>query len=159
MIEIKKVTKQSADALFKLIMEMAAHEKETDQVVNTPEKIRKNLVEDEQAQAYLIYVDGNLAGYFIYFYTYSSYLGRRNLYIEDIFIRPEKRGSGLGKQVLSHICAVAKREGCARVDWTCLDWNTNAMEFYHHMGADFLKERCYFRMEKEQINRLAGEKQ
>ena len=157
MVEIKKVTEQSADILFELIMEMAAHENETHEVANNPELIRQNLVQGDQAQAYLIYMDGQAVGYFIYFYTYSSYVGKKNIYIEDIFIRRAIRKSGLGRMVLAYVCAIAKREGCARVDWTCLDWNTNAVEFYRHMGAKHLKERYYFRFEEEQIARLAGE--
>ncbi|MEK9864339.1 MAG: GNAT family N-acetyltransferase, partial [Verrucomicrobiota bacterium] len=94
-------------------------------------------------------------GYAIYFHNFSTFEGKRGLYLEDIFIRPNHRGKGIGKALLKHLARLALERGCARFEWVVLDWNTPAIEFYQGLGASVLEDWKVCRMERESIEQLA----
>jgi GNAT superfamily N-acetyltransferase len=100
--------------------------------------------------------DGVPAGFALFFFNYSTWLGRPGIYIEDIFVQPELRGMGIGKALLQRVAAIAVEKGCLRMQWEVLDWNTPAIEFYRAMGADFLDEWRNVRLGGEALLRLAG---
>jgi len=100
--------------------------------------------------------DGEPAGFALYFYNYSTWLGRPGIYLEDIFVLPERRGRGIGKALLKRVACIAVEEGCRRLQWEVLDWNTPAIEFYRAMGAEFLDEWRNVRLEGEALERLAN---
>jgi GNAT superfamily N-acetyltransferase len=100
--------------------------------------------------------DGQPAGFAFYFFNYSTWLGRPGIYLEDLFVQPEFRGLGIGRALLQQVAAVAVRNHCPRLQWSVLDWNTPAIDFYRAMGADFLDEWRTVRVTGEAIARLAG---
>jgi GNAT superfamily N-acetyltransferase len=100
--------------------------------------------------------DGVPTGFALYFFNYSTWLGRPGLYLEDIFVLPEFRGRGIGKALLQRVAAIAVERGCPRLQWEVLDWNTPAIDFYRSMGADFLDEWRNVRVTGEALQRLAG---
>jgi GNAT superfamily N-acetyltransferase len=100
--------------------------------------------------------DGRPAGFALYFFSYSTFLGRPGLYLEDIFVEPELRGLGIGKALLERVAAIAVEKSCPRLQWEVLDWNTPAIEFYRSMGAEFLDEWRNVRVTGEALRRLAG---
>jgi GNAT superfamily N-acetyltransferase len=100
--------------------------------------------------------EGRPAGFALYFFNYSTWLGRPGLYLEDLFVSPEFRGLGIGKALLQRVAAVAAEKGCKRLQWEVLDWNTPAVEFYRAMGAEFLDEWRNVRVNDEALLRLAG---
>ncbi len=100
--------------------------------------------------------DGQPAGFALYFYNYSTWMGRPGIYLEDLFVHPEFRGKGIGKALLQQVAAVAVQKGCQRLQWEVLDWNTPAIDFYKAMGAEFLDEWRNVRLGTEAIGRLAG---
>ena len=100
--------------------------------------------------------DGRPAGFALYFFNYSTWMGRPGLYLEDIFVEPELRGLGIGKALLKEVAAIAVAEGCPRLQWEVLDWNTPAIDFYRAMGAEFLDEWRNVRVSGEALLRLAG---
>jgi GNAT superfamily N-acetyltransferase len=100
--------------------------------------------------------EGRPAGFALYFFNYSTWLGRPGLYLEDLFVSPEFRGLGIGKALLQRVAAVAVEKGCKRLQWEVLDWNTPAIEFYRAMGAEFLDEWRNVRVNDEALLRLAG---
>jgi GNAT superfamily N-acetyltransferase len=100
--------------------------------------------------------DDRLAGFALYFFNYSTWLGRPGLYLEDIFVQPEFRGLGIGKALLQQVAAIAVERNCPRLQWEVLDWNTPAIDFYRAMGAEFLDEWRNVRVSGEALARLAG---
>ena len=101
--------------------------------------------------------DGAPAGFALYFFNYSTWLGRPGLYLEDIFVLPESRGRGIGKALLQRVAAAALEHGCLRLQWEVLDWNTPAIDFYRAMGAEFLDEWRNVRISGDALERLAVE--
>jgi GNAT superfamily N-acetyltransferase len=99
--------------------------------------------------------NGQTAGFALYFFNYSTWLGRPGIYLEDIFVEPELRGLGIGKALLERVAAIAVEKGCQRLQWAVLDWNTPAIEFYRAMGAEFLDEWRNVRVNGEALKRLA----
>ena len=155
-IRFEKVAEKDAGTLYSLIIEMATYEKDLDEVKTSEEKIKNTICNQSCAEAFLGYCDGTAVCYMIYFYTYSSYLGKQSVYIEDIYIKPEYRKFGIGKKILSLAAKIAVEKNCERLDWTCLDWNKNAIEFYKHMGANHLENRYYFRAEGDELVKIAN---
>jgi GNAT superfamily N-acetyltransferase len=100
--------------------------------------------------------DGQPAGFALYFFNYSTWLGRPGIYLEDIFVQPEFRGRGIGKALLQQVAASAVQKGCPRLQWEVLDWNTPAIDFYRAMGAEFLDEWRNVRVSGDALERLAG---
>ena len=100
--------------------------------------------------------DGKAAGFALYFFNYSTWLGRPGIYLEDLFVEPELRGLGIGKALLERVAAIAVEKGCQRLEWAVLDWNTPAIEFYRAMGAEFMDEWRSVRMSGEALKGLEG---
>lgn len=138
---------KDSELLYNLIIQMAEFENEKDEVKTSSELIKNTICSKKYAEAYIGYLNNKPVSYVIYYYTYSSYLGKRSLFIEDLYISPESRGKGIGKKMFEHIKQKAVKEDCGRLDWTCLSWNRNAAEFYEHLGGIFRKDRMYYRIE------------
>jgi GNAT superfamily N-acetyltransferase len=99
--------------------------------------------------------DGRVAGFALYFFNYSTWLGQPGIYVEDLFVEPELRGRGIGKALLERVAAIAVEKGCLRLEWAVLDWNTPAIEFYRAMGAEFMDEWRIVRVTGDALNGLA----
>jgi len=99
-------------------------------------------------------VDGTPAGFALYFFNYSTFLGRPGLYLEDLFVKPEHRGAGLGKALLLHLAALARARGCGRMEWSVLDWNEPAIGFYESLGAKRLLDWQICRLDAAALERL-----
>jgi GNAT superfamily N-acetyltransferase len=99
--------------------------------------------------------DGKIIGFALYFFTYSTFLSRPNLYIEDLFVKPGHRGAGAGKALMSNLARVALRMGCGRMEWTVLNWNRPAISFYERIGASLHKEWLLTRLTGTPLRRLA----
>jgi GNAT superfamily N-acetyltransferase len=95
-----------------------------------------------------------LVGYAFYFFTYSTFLARPTLYLEDLFVLPESRGRGIGERFMRALARIARRAGCGRIEWTVLDWNRTALRFYDRLGARRLKEWYFYRLDRRGIERL-----
>jgi len=100
--------------------------------------------------------EGQAAGFALYFFNYSTWLGRPGLYLEDLFVHPEFRGLGIGKELLKRVASIAVENNCPRLQWEVLDWNTPAIDFYKAMGAEFLQEWLNVRVSGAALLRLAG---
>jgi GNAT superfamily N-acetyltransferase len=100
--------------------------------------------------------DGRAAGLALYFFNYSTWVGRPGIYLEDLFVEPELRGLGIGKALLERVASIAVEKGCQRFEWAVLDWNTPAIEFYRAMGAEFMDEWRIVRVTGEALKGLGG---
>jgi len=144
---IRKAAQDDIPLLLELIGEIAQYEKLTHMMVNSKEKMEQTLFSDNPHAKVLIAETGEFpVGYCIYFYSYSSFLGQYGIFIEDIFIREHLRGQGFGKQLFQFVIEEANQQECGRVEWSVLNWNTPAIEFYEAHGAKPLDEWTMYRL-------------
>jgi GNAT superfamily N-acetyltransferase len=155
-ILIRTATHADARLILDLIMELAVYEKAPEQVVATLADIEHSLFGAEaKAHALVCELDGRSVGYAVYFYNYSTWLGRKGIYLEDVYVTPEARGRGCGKALLRHIAEIAVRENCGRFEWSVLDWNTPAIAFYESLGARPQSEWIIYRLTGANLRKLA----
>ena len=125
---IRQAQEEDCAAILELIWGIAKYEKLEHQVVATEESLRESIFVRRRADVLLAEYEGKTVGYALYFYNFSTFIGRENLYLEDIFVLPEMRGKGIGKALLTCVAGIAVEQGCSRMDWVCLDWNTPVPE-------------------------------
>lgn len=146
---LRSATVADVPLILSLIRGLADYEKLAHEVVATEESLRRTLFGPTPAAHVVIAeVDGQPAGFALYFFNYSTFLAKPGLYLEDLFVKPEYRGSGTGKALLLHLARIANERGCGRMEWSVLDWNEPAIKFYESIGAR--------RMKEWQICRLTG---
>jgi len=154
---IRAATPADVPQILAFIRALAAYERAPDAVTATEEGLMRDGFGPNPFYSCLIAEhDGQPAGFALYFFNYSTWMGRPGIYLEDIFVQPEFRGLGIGKALLKQVAAIAVEKGCPRLQWEVLDWNTPAIEFYRAMGAEFLDEWRNVRIIAEALERLAG---
>lgn len=156
----KITTRAAAEAdcgiLHQLILELAEYEKLTHEVVATEDSLRRTLFGPHPAAEVLIgCVDGVPVGMAVFFQNYSTFLARPGLYLEDLYVQPSHRGVGLGKALLIAVARLAVERGCGRYEWSVLDWNTPAIEFYQSLGAEMKNDWRIMRVTGEALTRMA----
>jgi len=156
-IAIRKATASDADLLISLILGLAEFEK-----LEPPDKAaQQRLVADAfgphpRFEVFLAEVDTKAAGYAFTFETYSTFLALPTLYLEDLFVLPEFRGKRVGYALMLFLAREAVKRGCGRMEWTVLDWNRHAIEFYNRLGGQHLEEWYYYRFDRPTLERLAS---
>jgi GNAT superfamily N-acetyltransferase len=158
-LEIRPATLRDVPLILDFIRGLAEYERMLDQVQATDEQLRDSLFPTggaaPAAHCVIGSVDGVPAGFALYFFNYSTFLGRPGLYLEDLFVTPEHRGAGLGKALLTHLAALARAKGCGRMEWAVLDWNEPAIKFYESLGARRLHEWQICRLDAAALSRLS----
>lgn len=155
-VAIRAATEADVPQILAFIRALATYEREPDAVIATKEGLlRDGFGPNPYFQCLMADWDGAPAGFALYFFNYSTWLGRPGIYLEDLFVLPEFRGLGIGKSLLQQVAAVAVEKGCLRLQWEVLDWNTPAIDFYRAMGAEFLDEWRNVRVSGEALQRLA----
>src|SRR5262245_16210774 len=140
-IEIRGALESDIPLLLQLIRELAEYERLLHDVRATVESLRETLFGPKRyAETLLAFFDGEPAGFAVYFFTYSTFAAKPVLYLEDLFVRPALRGKGIGKCLFTTVMQAAAEEGCARMDWSVLDWNSSAIDFYEKLGARAYRE-------------------
>ena len=144
--------------ILDLIKELADYEKLSHEVVATEEKLKESLF-GERPVAEVIIADymTKPVGFSLFFHNFSTFLGQPGIYIEDIYIKPEQRGMGIGKTILVYLAGLAIERGCGRIEWSVLDWNINALNFYNGLGARAMDGWTVFRLTGETLSRLSNE--
>jgi GNAT superfamily N-acetyltransferase len=143
--------------VLQLIRELAAYEKLGHEVTATERDLRESLFSSPpSAEVVIAETDGGVAGYALFFHNYSTFLCKRGLYLEDLFVRPSFRGRGIGRLLLSHLAGIAVQRGCARFEWAVLDWNESAIGFYRSLGAMPMDDWTVFRLSGDALKRLAA---
>jgi GNAT superfamily N-acetyltransferase len=157
-LHIRPATEPDVPLILDFIRGLAEYERLLDQVDATADRLRASLFPTGGGapEAYCVIgsVDGAAAGFALYFFNYSTFLARPGLYLEDLFVRPEHRGAGLGKALLLHLAALAHERGCGRMEWAVLDWNEPAIGFYESLGARRLREWQLCRLDAQALERL-----
>jgi len=149
---IRPATPGDAPLLHELVTALAVYEREPDAVKATVEDLRASLFgPGATAHALVCEQDGQAVGFAVYFFNYSTWLGRNGLYLEDLFVRPEHRGRGAGLALLRHLAGIAVDRGCGRFEWAVLDWNQPAIDFYRAAGARPMDEWTVYRMDGQAL--------
>ena len=147
------------DTIIHFIKELAIYEKAEHEVLATPQTIEQSMFcEHSGVYGLIAEIDGLAIGFSIYFFNYSTWLAKPGLYLEDLYISPEYRGKGAGFSMLQHLAKIAVEKGCGRFEWSCLDWNTPAREFYESLGAEAQGEWIGYRISGKTLIDFANTK-
>jgi GNAT superfamily N-acetyltransferase len=154
-VDVREGTIEDAPLLLSFIRAMAEFEKLTASA--TEEILRDSLFgPSPAARTLLAFAGAQPIAYVVYFFSFSTFEGRRGLWLEDLFIDPAYRGKGIGRALMIHLAGIARQEGCARFEWAVLDWNEKAIRFYKGLGAELLDEWRMCRVREGGIARMAG---
>ena len=154
--EIRDADVADIPIIMQLIRDLATYERAPNDVIATEEDLRQALFGAEPAAKVVIAFEDNAPiGFAVYFFNFSTWLGRPGLYLEDLFVKPEMRGRGYGRALLVHLAKIARDHNCGRMEWAVLTWNDPAIEFYKKLGAMPLDKWRIFRLTKDEIGKLA----
>jgi len=157
LLSIRPATADDVPLIRQLIAELAEYERLADAAVATDGGLRAPLFAAQPAAEVLIgEVDGEAAGFALFFHNFSTFLGKRGLYLEDLFVRPAYRGSGLGRHLMASLARIAMQRDCGRFEWSVLDWNAPAIGFYRTLGATGMDEWTVQRLEGDALRALAS---
>jgi len=157
MLNIRPATIEDVGPILQFIRDLAEYERDPQAVTASEADLRRDgFGPDPKFRVVIAEWDGNPAGFALFFYNYSTWLGRPGLYLEDLFVQTEFRGKGIGKALLLYLARLAVEENCGRFQWQVLDWNTPAIQFYESLGAKVMKEWLTMRVVGEALNRLGN---
>jgi GNAT superfamily N-acetyltransferase len=156
---IRAATREDVAVIAELIRGLARYEKLDQEVVMTEEVLATGLFgERPYAEVVLAEDEGRPVGFALFFHNFSTFLGRPGIYLEDLFVVPEQRGQGIGRALLAHLARLAVERGCGRLEWSVLDWNSDAIGFYERLGARPNSEWTVYRLTGEALSGLARER-
>ena len=154
--EIRQATIGDVPLIFSFIKELAEYEKLSHEVVATEEILKDNLFGDKANAKVIIGELENIpVSFALYFHNFSTFLGRPGIYLEDLFVKPDARGKGIGLKMLSYLAYLAKEKNCGRLEWRVLDWNETAIGFYKRIGAKAMDEWTVYRVTGNDLDQLA----
>jgi len=155
-MEIREATEADVPLILQFIRDLAIYEKLEHRVIATEASLRQTLFGNPRfAEVVFASVDGVEAGFALFFHNYSTFLGQPGIYLEDLFVKPEMRGRGIGKSLLAFLARLAKERGCGRVEWAVLDWNKPSIDFYRRLGAVALDDWLIYRLTGDALDQLA----
>ena len=155
---IREARVEDVPIILELIRDLATYERAPNEVVATEDQLADVLFGNRPAAEVLLGFEGETPiGFALFFHNFSTWLGRPGLYLEDLFVKPEKRGKGYGRALLIELAKIARDRGCGRMEWAVLDWNEPAIKFYHSLEAKPMDEWTVFRLTGEGIAKLANE--
>ena len=158
-MEFQFAVRSDTPEILSFIKGLAEYEHMADDVVADVPTLEHWLFDEKKAEVLFAVEDGVKVGFALFFHNFSTFLGRAGIYLEDLFVKPEYRGRGYGKGLLTKLAEIAVERGCGRLEWWCLDWNTPSIEFYKSMGAVPMDEWTTFRIAGETLQKLGGGKQ
>ncbi len=141
--------------ILEFIKELAEYEKMLDDVVADEKLLKEWIFDKKNAEVILAEVDGKNAGFALFFHNFSTFLGRAGIYLEDLFVKPEFRGKGIGKGLLKQLAKITVERGCGRLEWSCLDWNKPSIDFYISLDAKPMDEWTVYRLTGETLRKMA----
>ena len=156
-IQIIQAKETDLAVILDLIRQLAQYERLSDKVTATEDQLRKTLFGDRpSAEVLLASVDGETAGFAVFFFNYSTFLAKPGLYLEDLFVKPHARGRGIGTALLARLAQLAVERDCGRVEWAVLDWNEPSIGFYESLGAVALNDWTTFRLTGDALTKLSS---
>lgn len=157
MFEIRKAKRNDVNSIYRLVLLLAEYEKMSDLVTGSEEDMEKLLFESGVGHCLVAEEDGEVVGIALYFYNLSTFKCRKGIYLEDLFVLPERRKEGIGTALLKVLCKIAKEENCGRFEWSCLDWNEPSLKFYRSLGAEPQNEWVHLRVDESGFDSFTGE--
>ncbi len=155
---IRTATENDVAVILSLIKDLAEYEHLSHEVAATEEDIRRSLFGNRPvAEALMGEFEGAPVSFALFFYSFSTFRGQPGIYLEDLYVKPEYRGRGLGRRMLAYIARLAKERNCGRFEWSVLDWNKPAIRTYERLNARPMKEWVLYRLTGEALNKLAQE--
>ena len=154
-ITIRYALKSDISQILFFIKELASYENMLDDVVATEDLLREWIFEKKKAEVILAEENGEPVGLALFFHNFSTFLGRAGIYLEDLFVKPEHRGKGIGKALLQRLAQIAVKRGCGRLEWACLDWNKPSIDFYLSLDAAPMDQWTVYRLTGETLRRMA----
>jgi GNAT superfamily N-acetyltransferase len=156
-MNVRPAVRHDVPTILRFVRELATYEREPDAVVATEPMLHEALFGARPAaEALIVEVDGAAAGFALFFHNFSTWTGRRGIYLEDLYVTPEARGAGAGKALLRRLAQLAIERDCARLEWAVLDWNTPAIGFYDAIGAASMDDWTVRRVAGDALGMLAG---
>ena len=156
--ELRETTVEDTALILSFIKGIAEYEKMSNEVVATEEVLRKSIFEDNRAKVLIAEENGYPIGFALFFFNFSTFIGKAGLYLEDIFILPEYRGKGYGKEIFKVLAKIAVENSCERMEWVCLNWNEPSIKFYKGFGSVGMEEWTTYRLAGNKIEELANSK-
>lgn len=157
-MRIEQATEKDIPLILTFIRGLAEYERLADYVSATEERLRASLFgERPYAEAVLAYEDEDAVGYAMYYFTYTSFQALPGMYLEDLFVLPDARGSGIGRQLLAFLARKAVERGCCRIEWAVLNWNEPALGFYKNLGAEPMNDWTVYRLSGKELEELSRE--
>jgi GNAT superfamily N-acetyltransferase len=155
-LEIRTATATDVPLILEFIKGLAEYEKLAHECIATETILHEQLFgERPGAEVIIAYLAGEPVGFALFFHNFSTFLGRRGIYLEDLFVKPAVRGHGVGRALLGHLARLAVARGCGRLEWAVLNWNEPAIKFYQRLGAKPMDEWTVYRVMGEALNKLA----
>ena len=154
-LNIRPARPDEAGLVLDFIKRLAEYEKCTDDVVADEATIYHSLFVERSAEVVFAEEDGTVVGFALFFHNFSTFVGRKGMYLEDLFVLPEKRGLGYGKALLKFVARIAVERNCGRMEWICLDWNESALSIYRSIGATPLSDWTVQRLDEQALNEFA----
>ncbi len=155
--QLRPANVKDVPVILQLIRDLATYERAPEEVTATEEQLIDVLFGDRPAAEVILAFEGQSpVGFAVYFYNFSTWLGRSGLYLEDLFVNPDKRGKGYGRALLVELAKIARDRGCGRMEWAVLNWNEPAIKFYRSLGARPMDEWTVFRLTGHEIATLAA---
>ena len=155
MFTIRKGTPEDTPVIFDLIKKLAVYEKMENHVTTTVEQLRENIFTHNFSMVLIAEENEKPVGFALYFFNFSTFVGKPGLYLEDLFVEPEFRGKGYGKKLLIELAKIAREENCGRMEWSVLNWNTPAIDLYESLQAKPMDEWTVYRLDQKGIADLA----
>jgi GNAT superfamily N-acetyltransferase len=156
-VTVRPAVPSDVPTILRFIRELADYERAPEEAIATPELLHEALFSARPAcECFMGEIGGRPEGFALFFHNFSTWKGRRGVYLEDLYVTPAARGKGLGKALLARVAAVAVERGCPRLEWAVLDWNTPALEFYRVLGAQPMSEWTVHRVTGEALTKLAS---
>ncbi|WP_233520592.1 GNAT family N-acetyltransferase [Flocculibacter collagenilyticus] len=154
---VRKAQPQDVEQILIFIKQLAEYEKMSKDVVATTEKLTTTLFSDTPfAEVIIAEYEGKPAGFALFFHTYSTFLAKPGIYLEDLYVDEAYRGKGIGKELLAQLANISIERNCGRLEWSVLDWNTPAIDFYKSLGANVLNEWLTNRLDGQNLNHVAA---
>ncbi len=158
-LTFRKAKRSDTGMILEFIRELAEYEKMQNEVVADESILEEWIFDKEKAEVIFAVADGVEVGFALFFHNFSTFLGRAGIYLEDLFVKPEYRGKGIGKAILKKLASIAVERGCGRLEWSCLDWNRPSIDFYLSLGAVPMDEWTVYRVTGDTLKELGNEQQ
>ncbi len=154
MPEFRFAQREDVPLVLEFIKAIADYEKLLDQVVADEPTLEHWIFDEKKAEVIFVLENGIEVGFALFFHNFSTFMGRAGIYLEDLFVKPEYRGKGYGKALITKVAQIAVERGCGRLEWVCLDWNKPSIDFYLSLGAEPMKDWTLYRVAGDTLKNL-----